>query len=137
MVRTLGRTFTWENCMKDISEAVSVSKTVKRLPEKDVQKQCVDWARARGYWARKFSSMTQNSVPDYLFAAFGPTDEDTVCGPVKIKFACEFKAPRKKSTPAQVDEQEAMRLAGWYVFECDNFERFKATVLAYEAEQIA
>ena len=115
--------------MKDISEATAPSKAIKRLLEKDVQKQCVDWARARGYWARKFSSMTQISVPDYLFAS------TRYWGPTKIKFATEFKAPGKTSTKAQIDEQEAMRLAGWFVFECDNFDKFKATVLAYEKEQ--
>ena len=29
-----------------------------------------------------------------------------------------------------------MRLAGWFVFECNNFDKFKAVVLAYEAEAI-
>jgi multimeric flavodoxin WrbA len=61
---------------------------------------------------------------------------------VKIKFACEFKRPGCKinkdtgvmSTQAQVDEQEAMRLAGWFVFECSSFDKFKSTVLSYEAE---
>ena len=41
--------------MKDISEAAAPAKIERKLLEKDVQKQCVDWARARGYWARKFS----------------------------------------------------------------------------------
>lgn len=117
--------------MKDISEATAPSKAIKRLLEKDVQKQCVDWARARGYWARKFSSMTQISVPDYLFSA------TVYCMPeIKVKFATEFKAPGKTSTKAQIDEQETMRFAGWFVFECDNFEKFKATVIAYEKEQV-
>lgn len=105
---------------------------VRKYLEADVQKQCVDWARNRGYWARKFSSISQRSVPDYLFSIF-------VTG---VKFACEFKRPGAKrdpitglmSTEAQIDEQEAMRLAGWYVFECDNFDKFKATVIAYEEE---
>jgi hypothetical protein len=114
--------------------------------EADLQAQCVKWWRARGttdpthpYWARKFSSISQRSVPDYLFAR-----ERYGQHPAKIKFACEFKRPGCKinkdtgvmSTQAQVDEQEAMRLAGWFVFECDNFDKFKATVLAYEAEQV-
>ena len=114
--------------MKDINEAAAPAKIERKLLEKDVQKQCVDWARARGYWARKFSSQSQRSVPDYLFAWWSPT------GLTRTKFACEFKAPGKTSTDAQIDEQEAMRLAGWFVFECDNFDKFKATVLAYEAE---
>ena len=43
----------------------------RRMLEKDVQKQCVDWARALGLWARKFSSPANRSVPDYLFAKPG------------------------------------------------------------------
>ena len=125
--------------MKDIGEA-SVKADIKRMYlEKDVQKLCVDWARRRGYWARKFSSISQRSVPDYLFSRAARVD--AMCK-ARIKFACEFKRPGHQidketgvmSTKAQVEEQEAMRLAGWFVFECDNFEVFKATVLAYEQE---
>ena len=125
--------------MKDISEAsVSCKVARRKLLERDVQKQCVDWARARGYWARKFSSQSQRSVPDYLFGRMITTayDRYTAVESVqrKLKFACEFKAPGKTSTDAQYEEQEAMRLVGWFVFECDNFDKFKATVLAYETE---
>lgn len=118
--------------MKDVSDAVSPTVVKRRLLEKDVQKACVEWARARGYWARKFSSMTQNSVPDYLFAHRGYAWLSGL--KTKIKFATEFKAPGKTSTPAQLDEQEAMRLAGWFVFECDNLAKFKEVVIAYENE---
>lgn len=123
--------------LRDISEASASCKVARRLLEKDVQKACVDWARARGYWARKFSSQSQRSVPDYLFAG----DRFKELGwektfPHKLKFAVEFKAPGKTSTDAQIDEQEAMRLAGWFVFECDNFDKFRSVVLAYEAEQV-
>jgi hypothetical protein len=98
--------------MKDISEASASCKVTRRLLEKDVQKQCVDWYRKRSpdAWARKFSSQSQRSVPDYLFSSEKLFSD-------KIKFACEFKAPGKTSTEAQFDEQDAMRLAGWFVFE--------------------
>jgi hypothetical protein len=109
--------------MKDISEAPAVRKLVRRLLEKDVQKMCVEWARRRGYWARKFSSQSQRSVPDYLFSM------------TLLKFACEFKAPGKTSTPAQVDEQNAMRKAGWFVFESDNVEHFTGEVTSFEARE--
>lgn len=120
--------------MKDISEASASVKVVKRLLEKDVQKQCVDWARARGYWARKFSSIAQRSVPDYLFARRAGQIE-YIYLPRPIKFATEFKMLGKTSTDAQIEEQELMRMAGFFVFETDNFDKFKATVLAYEKEQ--
>lgn len=107
------------NTLLEISDAVAPAKAVKRLLEKDVQKQCVDWARAQGFWVRKFSSMTQRSVPDYLFSRVG--------WPM---FAIEFKAPGKVPTPAQIDEIEMMRRHGWYVQVCDDFEMFKAFALA-------
>lgn len=127
--------------LADLTEPASITR--KRL-EKDVQEDCVKWARARGYWARKFSSISQRSVPDYLFGREIEEETDNN-GPIyraNIKFATEFKregAKRDKltglmSTEAQVEEQEAMRAAGWYVFECDDFEVFKATVIAYEQE---
>ncbi len=117
--------------MKTLAE-VEMQTVQRKLLERDVQQKCVDWARARGYWARKFSSMTQRSVPDYLFASgihHAP--------PYRTKFACEFKAPGKTSTEAQVEEQQAMRRAGWYVFECDNFEKFKYEVDLIEQEVAA
>lgn len=124
--------------MKSLSDITAPMTVVRKLLEKDVQKQCVDWARSRGYWARKFSSMTSTAEPDYLFAK-----QDDRLGEhgwversaLKLKFACEFKAPGKTSTEAQVEEQGNMRIAGWYVFECDSFDRFKQIVYAYEGEQ--
>jgi hypothetical protein len=109
--------------MKEIYQAETVSKVKRPLLEKDVQKQCVDWARARGYWARKFSSMTQVSVPDYLFAK-----NDLGNGGNLMKFAVEFKAPGKKATPAQEDEHSVMEAAGWRVYLCDDFAVFQDIV---------
>ena len=114
--------------MKSLSDITAPATVVRKLLEKDVQKQCVDWARARGYWARKFSSMTSTAEPDYLFAK---SDWGTVG---KLKFATVFKRPGGVATEAQEEEHGLMRLAGWYVFVCDSFEKFKATVIAYEKE---
>lgn len=94
----------------------------RKLLEKDIQKQCVAWARERGWWARKFSSPANRSVPDYLFSKLG-----------KIKVAVEFKAPGKTSTEAQLDEQHAMYATGWTVWEIDNVEEFKEFMLALES----
>ena len=130
--------------MKELTDLTAPATVVRKLLEKDVQKQCVDWARARGYWARKFSSQSQRSVPDYLFAAgihYHP--------PYRTKFACEFKRPDTPlkliekynvwamSTEAQYEEQLAMRAAGWYVFECDNFETFKHQVVKAIEQEVA
>lgn len=133
--------------MKDISEAEAPAPIIKTVLEADLQKQCVSWYKARGpgYWARKFSSMAQRSVPDYLFAS--PTCRLPYLRACKIKFATEFKKPGTKpkllekyevlvmSTEAQYEEQEKMRDAGWIVFECDNFEAFKAHVIHIEGNQ--
>jgi hypothetical protein len=113
--------------MKTLAECAAPAQATKKLLEKDVQSKCVEWMRGRGYWARKFSSMTQRSVPDYLFArAADYTYQD-------IKLAVEFKAPGKSSTDAQRDEQEAMRQAGWFVLaDVSDVKKFQRDVLAYE-----
>lgn len=98
----------------------------KFLLEKDVQKKSVEFARAQGWWARKFSSPANRSVPDYLFAK-------EVSPGVKRKFAVEFKKPGGKPTEAQMEEIVTMRAAGWDVYMLDNIEQFKSTVVAYDA----
>lgn len=103
-------------------------KPKRKLLEKDIQKQCVTWARERGWWARKFSSPANRSVPDYLFAKqFSHTTHV-----IRPRLAIEFKAPGKTSTDAQVKEQEHMRAAGWTVLEYDNVEWFKEMFQAIE-----
>lgn len=115
--------------MKQLSE-LNQPAPISKMPmlESEIQSRSVEWVRSRGYWARKFSSLTQRSVPDYLFAGRG------------LKFAVEFKredAPVRTdtgcmSTPAQVDEQKAMREVGWLVWEENDVEHFKRRVLAIE-----
>ncbi len=117
--------------MKTLAD-LTVPATAKGLPllEAQVQEKCVAWARARipPYWARKFSSISQRSVPDYLFAGQG------------LKFATEFKregCPLRQdtgmmSTPAQCEEQQKMRDAGWEVFECSSFDAFRIKVIELE-----
>lgn len=90
----------------------------KFLLEKDIQKTCVDWARANGWWARKFSSPANRSVPDYLFAKN------------EGKIAVEFKAPGKVPTDAQAEEIKLMRAAGWDVYVIDDIDKFKSIVTA-------
>jgi hypothetical protein len=92
--------------MKQLADLKAPAPIVKRLLEKDVQRMCVDWARARGYWARKFSSMTQNSVPDYLFA------RRWIGQAFSIRFYCEFKAPNVKPRHSTTNSLPCRRLAG-------------------------
>jgi hypothetical protein len=115
--------------MKTLSDLTAPAPIVRKpLLEAEVQEKCVAWARARGYWARKFSSISQRSVPDYLFRGRG------------ISWATEFKRAYhpidpetgRMSTKAQVEEQQLMRAAGWTVFECDNIDVFQSAVFAME-----
>lgn len=82
---------------------------IRKLREKDIQKKCVEYARSKGFWARKFSSPSQRSVPDYLFGKQMKNGQ-------AVKWAEEFKAPKKGPTDAQRDEQKLMRDAGWVVY---------------------
>lgn len=117
--------------MKDIfDEDVKIQPKQKRkLRERDIQEKCVAFARANGFWARKFSSPANRSVPDYLFAGVGS-------GGRAVKLAVEFKAPGKKSTSAQLEEQQLMCGAGWIVWFDVGFNgeadivRFKKDLLA-------
>lgn len=96
----------------------------RRLLEKDIQEKCVAWARARGYWARKFSSPANRSVPDYLFSK--------QFFRIALMFAVEFKAPGKKPTQAQLEEMNAMEASGYNVMWCDRVEDFKTYVTTLE-----
>jgi hypothetical protein len=148
--------------LKTLADLTAPAEVVRDESEADHQDRCVRWMRSRGYWARKFQSMSQRSVPDYLFArdrakpdwkhpcrfAHPSSSPCTCCYRMvpALKIATEFKRPGTKpkliekygvtvmSTEAQYEEQEAMRAAGWYVFECDNLEDFKRIVISYEQD---
>ena len=57
--------------MKTLADLTAPAEITRTVLEKDLQDDCVAWVRARGYWARKFSSISHRSVPDYLFAKDG------------------------------------------------------------------
>lgn len=109
------------------------NKVERKILERHVQSDSVKWWRAeckrRGIraWARKFSSPSQRSVPDYLFSR----DRDGMRLVDQNKFAVEFKAPGETSTEAQLEEQQKMRDAGWDVYECDSVEKFKEIARRY------
>lgn len=107
-------------------QVLAPRKVQRKLLEKDIQKACVDWARTQGWWARKFSSPANRSVPDYLFARLSPSP-----GGSPKKIAVEFKAPGKTSTTSQTDEQVAMIAAGWTVYEIADVPTFKQLLEFY------
>lgn len=120
-----------KRAMLEFTEIVSPAKSERRLLEKDIQTACVTWARKRGYWARKFSSPANRSVPDYLFSHAGKV----YVADVGWKFFTEFKAPGKKATDNQIEEQKFMRAAGWDgMQECDDVVKFKNWVVEYEKD---
>lgn len=119
--------------MKTLAEVTAPRQVERKILEADIQKRCVDWARERGYWARKLSTQWQAALPDYIFAR-GRYDrgDGGICKP--LKFACEFKRPGNRPTDSQVEEMAAMEAAGWEVFWCDNFEEFRRAVLGFEKD---
>jgi hypothetical protein len=100
---------------------------VRKKLERDVEKACKQWARDHGWWVRKFKAPGNRSVPDDLFAKAWPNSSR--------KIAVEFKKLGKTSTEKQLEEQAAMREAGWEVYEIDSFEKFKALFESIEAEE--
>lgn len=106
--------------MKDpfaLPATAAPKKLVRRLTEAKIQKACVDYARDNKYWARKFSSPSQRSVPDYLFGKNFDNYVDTATQKrgISVKWGEEFKAIGKHSTEAQTEEQDKMVAAGWTV----------------------
>jgi hypothetical protein len=97
-------------------------KPQRKLLERDIQSKCVDWARTRGWWARKFSSPANRSVPDYIFGKWGCT------------LFVEFKAPGKKPTDAQADEHKAMYDVGLMAHIIDDVSIFKRLFTEWECE---
>ena len=111
--------------MKDpFLDEIEPQTVARKLLEKDIQSACVKWARARGWWARKFASPANRSVPDYLFGRDGCT------------IFAEFKAPGKKATEAQLEEHAAMAAVGLSVHVIDDVTRFKSLFGEWE-KQIA
>lgn len=118
--------------MKDpFSPDRTIQPVVKgKLSEKEIQEACVAYARSKGFWARKFSSMSQRAVPDYLFSKR--------YGSKMVVWAEEFKAEGKQATKAQLEEQDKMIAAGWTVYPetgyygQDDIEEFKRRIDFYE-----
>jgi len=100
----------------------------RKLLERDVEKSCKQWARDHGWWVRKFKAPGNRSVPDDIFAK-------KFFHGLSRKVAVEFKRLGKTSNDKQVEEQAAMRAAGWEVYEIDSFEKFKVLFESIEAEE--
>jgi len=77
--------------------------------EKQIEKKVCEYASTKGMLVYKFTSPSRSSVPDRLFIAKH--------GRV---FFCEFKAPGKKATAAQLREHYRLQRQGVQVFVIDN-----------------
>lgn len=96
--------------MKDpFTDTLTPQPIQRRLLERDIQKECVAYARRRGVWARKLSSTASRSLPDYLFSV-------KLLGGKQFAWVEEFKAPGAGSSKAQLEEQNTMVAAGWTVY---------------------
>lgn len=101
-----------------------VSKTRQDDPlERDIEKAVKDYARKRGWIARKWSSPGNAGVPDDLFFREG------------VLVIIEFKKRGKKPTPKQRSEHRRLRNQGFEVHVIDNKEDGKALFDRYEQSQ--
>lgn len=82
------------------------------IREKDIEKKALRQARAKGDYARKFTSTARRSVPDDVLITEGVT------------WFCEFKAPKKRLTELQTEEHEAIFKAGGFVFTASSVDEF-------------
>ena len=100
-----------------------VSRTRQEDPlERDIEKSVKDYARKKGWIARKWSSPGNNGVPDDLFFRNG------------ILIIIEFKRKGRKPTPKQRDEHRRLRNQGFEVHVIDTKEVGKALFDRYEKQ---
>jgi hypothetical protein len=93
-----------------------------RLPtESQIEARVVQYARARGLRADKFTSPNRRSVPDRI-----------VLCPGGQLFFIEFKRPKRgKGTDAQAREHEDLRRLGFAVYIIDDVEEGKQLIDRY------
>jgi hypothetical protein len=108
--------------MNDFPTFETAQTVERKMLERDIQENCVAWARNRGYWARKFSSPANRAVPDYIFGRGGFT------------LFVEFKAKGKKPTNDQLEEHAKMAKAGLMVHVFDDVTTFKTMFVQWEQE---
>ncbi len=96
------------------------------LLESDVQAKCVAWMRGRGWWARKFASDQNNSVPDYAFG------KDTWVEWVEFKRPKAKGVARGELSKGQLEEHKKMRAAGMTPVVFDKVDDFKDYILNVE-----
>lgn len=86
--------------------------------ERDIQRVCIKLAKARGWRAYKFRSISHNNVPDYIFIR-----RNRRTG-VKYILFCEFKRHKKVPSEAQEDEMNTLREEGCDVVWANSVDMF-------------
>lgn len=94
--------------------------TKKVLRESAIEAWSKTVATNCGWLVRKFKTPSRRASPDDLFGKMNPATGDVRC------FFVEFKAPGMIPSPAQLQEHQVMRDAGFTVYVCDSKESFMA-----------
>lgn len=94
--------------------------------ERNIERNCGDYARERGVMHLKFTSPGRVSVPDRIVLAHIP---DWLV-PVIAKYICfvEYKRKGQKPTVAQEREHARLRALGFTVHVIDNTDDGKAVI---------
>jgi len=88
--------------------------------ERDIEGPVCAYARAKGFYVRKFVSPAHRSVPDRLLGS-----------PGGVVFFIEFKRPGGKATPEQLREHTKIKTYGLDVFVIDDIIVGKSIVDGY------
>lgn len=94
--------------------------TKKPMRESAIEAWSTTVARNCGWLTRKFKTPSRRAAPDHLFGKMNPETGEARC------FYVEFKAPGLIPSPAQLQEHQVMRDAGFTVYVCDSKESFMA-----------
>lgn len=111
-----------------LENTVEMQMPVRTLLEADVQGTCVEWARRRGWWARKISSPANRALTDYVFGK--------MCWAEWIEFKKPGRCQKNKErglSKDQIEEHEKMRAAGMRPVVFDNVDAFKEYMCKVEA----
>jgi hypothetical protein len=95
---------------------MSRNKPLELIPEKKVEQDGNKWAKAHGWWTRKFTSPAHRSVPDRIYGKNGKT------------VFIEWKRYGEVPTEKQWDELQELREQG-FVAEYADESRFAELIL--------
>lgn len=84
--------------------------------ERDLEKQCVAWARKEGFLVLKLTPAGQRGYPDRVFL-----QRERIC-------FVEFKREGEKVTPIQMRRMERLLDLGYRVFVIRDFRTFKRQI---------